>query len=47
MATLHGVCAARKTEGAMCEGAGQCSSLMCKAGHCAASDDAQAAYCLQ
>jgi hypothetical protein len=47
MATVHGVCAERKAAGATCAAAGQCSSLMCKAGRCAASDDVQAAYCLQ
>jgi hypothetical protein len=46
MATLHGVCAARKADGLACADAGQCSSLMCKAGQCAAAADAQAAYCL-
>lgn len=43
--TSLGTCAARKSNGASCGGANECSSLMCKGGVCVVADK-QAAYCL-
>lgn len=46
-AGFDGSCMPRKPEQAACAAANECASFLCRAGHCAAEDDVQAAYCTE